>query len=83
MAMAFDRAVSKDPQCKTVHNTRITVGLTGNIIYARIKLMLSLLLCLPVNDDCSALRLDILFICCDVLRSEVTVCAELHIKSEP
>ena len=50
---------------------------------ARIKLMLRLLLCLSVNDNCSALRLDILFICCDVLRSEVTVCAESHIKSEP
>ena len=49
--MAFDWVVSNDPQCKTFHNTRITVGLTGNIIYACIKLMLSLLLCLPVNDD--------------------------------
>ena len=66
-----------------VHLLRLLFTAAEDTIDARIKLMLSLLLCLPVNDDCSALRLDILYICCDVLRSEVTVCAELHIKSEP
>ena len=58
-----------------VHLLRLLFTAAEDTIYARIKLMLSLLLWLPVNDDFFALRLDILYICCDVLISEVTFCA--------